>query len=71
MPASPMLPGLERPKRKPPRVMAKMVDAGEAPSGRQVIHYICRKCGWDSDWVFDDRPDSQIRKGIPCLKCNS
>lgn len=58
-----------KPLRARPRVMAKLKDAGEAPDGTQVARYRC-KCGWDSGWIEDSRPDSEMRRGMPCPECN-
>ena len=66
----PQLPGLDRPKRKPPRVMAKLEDAG-GENDDTWCHYRCRKCGWDSGWIIDNRTDSEIRRGMPCETCNA
>ena len=67
------LPGFERQKRKSPRVMAKLVDAGSSPTigCKTIALFRCKRCGWDSGWRDDNRPDSQIRRGIPCEECNS
>lgn len=65
---TPQLPGLDRPKRKPPRVMAKLVDAGG--ESEPMAHYVCKKCGWDSGWRVDRRSTTEIRRGIPCEQCN-
>ncbi|MEQ8643121.1 MAG: hypothetical protein RID90_16890 [Marinovum algicola] len=65
----PQLPGLERPKRKPPRVMAKVADAG-GDSGTLVV-YECSRCGWRSGWLDQSaKSNSDIRKGYPCPTCN-
>ena len=58
-----------KPPRALPRVMAKLKDAGEAPDSTQVAVYRC-KCGWDSGWIEDNRPDSEMRRGMPCPNCN-
>ncbi|QDP55350.1 MAG: hypothetical protein Tp176DCM1853251_34 [Prokaryotic dsDNA virus sp.] len=59
-----------KPPRAKPRVMAKLIDAGEAPDGQQVAKYQCR-CGWESGWINDSRPDSEMRRGTPCPRCNA
>lgn len=73
MTSRPQLPGFDRPPRKARRIMAKLIDAGSSPTAdcKTIAHYQCNKCGWDSGWRDDDRPDSQIRRGIPCEKCNA
>lgn len=60
-----------RPKRKSPRVMAKLIDAGEAPDGTPVCNYLCRKCGWESGWVEERRSVSKVHLGYPCESCNA
>jgi hypothetical protein len=60
----------DKPKRKSPRVLAKLVDAGTGVRGGKVCHYVCRSCGWDSGWVEESRPDSEIMRGLPCEVCN-
>lgn len=59
-----------KPPRAAPRVMARLRDAGERPDGQQVALYQCR-CGWSSDWIVEDRPDSQMKRGMPCPTCNA
>lgn len=68
MSRQPTLEGFERPPRKPARVMAKLDDAGG--ESVQMARYSCRKCGWDSGWIEDERSDTEIRRGIPCEVCN-
>lgn len=59
---------MPRKVRKPPRVMAKLEDAGGECV--QMCSYRCRKCGWSSGWIEDDRNDTEIRRGFPCEVCN-
>lgn len=68
----PQLSFLEKPKRKPPRVMAKLLDAGSSPTigCKTIARFGCKKCGWETGWIDDDRPDSEIRKGRSCEICN-
>ena len=70
MARQPSFDGFERPRRAPPRVMAKLIDAGAGESA-QVCSYRCRKCGWESGWVEDERSDTKIKRGIPCEVCNA
>ncbi len=65
----PQLPGFDRPKRKPARIMAHLVDAGGESD--PMAHYICGKCGWDSGWIVDRRSVSEIKRGVPCPNCNA
>jgi len=66
----PQLPGFDRPKRKPARVMAKVYDAG-GEVGTWVV-YQCKSCGWRSDWLDQThKSDSEIRRGYPCPICNN
>ncbi|SPJ27657.1 hypothetical protein TRM7615_01147 [Falsiruegeria mediterranea M17] len=65
----PQLPGFERPKRKPPRVMAKLYDAG-GEVGKWIC-YRCNRCGWDSGWIDQThKSDTEIKRGHPCPECN-
>jgi DNA-directed RNA polymerase subunit RPC12/RpoP len=61
------LAGFEPPPRAKPRVMAKVVDAGE-----NIAQFECAKCGWNSGWVYDDEMTvTQTKRGIPCEPCNT
>ncbi len=60
-----MFPGTKPPRAKP-RVMMHMIDAGYAAG--QIGHFMCAKCGHDSDWV--SATDTELRRGIPCPVCN-
>ena len=55
-------------KRKPPRVMAKLVDAGG--HDEPLAQYVCKKCGWDSGWISEPRCTTAVLAGIPCENCN-
>lgn len=57
----------DRPRRRKPRVMAHMVDAGHFPDGRKAAYFECR-CGW-SEWLAIEA-DSEAKRGHPCPKCN-
>lgn len=52
-------------RRRPPRQMAHMADAGV-----DAIEFECQRCGWNSDWIENDYTDTQIMRGIPCPECN-
>ena len=58
-----------KPKRRSPRVMMHLYDAGGCDDGTLVC-YRCERCGHDSGWVIEDRPPSAIMRGAPCPKCN-
>ncbi len=58
--------GFERPPRAAPRVIAKVKDAGE-----NCAFFTCKKCGWESGWVWDDDwRVTDVKRGIPCEPCN-
>lgn len=61
----PMLPGFERPERRSPRVMAKVLDAGDG-----YALFQCPACGWNSGWIEECRSVSKVKRGIPCPSCN-
>lgn len=63
---------------KPPvrrRAMMHAVDQGTAPGmmpgwrNSNGGHFKCPKCGHDAGWLFD-MTDTEIRRGVPCPKCN-
>ena len=54
--------------RAKPRILAHAVDWGEFPDGRKCAQFVCARCGWDSEHVAA-APD-EIRRGIPCERCN-
>jgi hypothetical protein len=59
-----LLPQIDR-KRAAPRVMAHMVDCGA-----EATQFECCKCGWSSGWMVQHFTATEIRKGIPCERCN-
>jgi len=68
----PQLPGFDRLPRKKRRIMAHLYDAGSSPTDdcKTIACFACKACGWDSGWRDDERPDSEMMRGIPCEKCN-
>jgi len=56
----------QKPKRKAPRVMAHVADAGA-----EAIRFECDRCGWDSDWLVNNFTPSEAKRGIPCEMCNT
>lgn len=66
---------LEKPPRARPRVMMKMTDAGNAGyrlTGWKTdrgANFECLKCGHDDGWTFN-LTITEIRRGLPCPKCN-
>lgn len=62
-----LFPTPPKPKR-PRRVLARAVDWGNFPDGRECAQFVCARCGWDSEHVAAE-PD-EIRRGIPCERCN-
>ena len=65
----PMFDIIPKVKRKPPRVMAKLDDAGG--ENEPMAFYICKKCGWESGWISEPRCTTSVLAGIPCEKCNT
>lgn len=61
--------------RKPRRFLMHAIDHGEAPGlmpgwkTAQGGHFVCSRCGYDADWLFNLTP-TEIRRGLPCPKCN-
>ena len=58
-----------KPRRRSPRAMMKMYDAGGGCGGN-LVAYRCGRCGYDAGWVVEDRPPSQVLRGLPCPRCN-
>jgi hypothetical protein len=59
-----LIPTINR-KRAMPRVMAHMIDCGA-----EAARFQCKRCGWDSDWLVRHFSDTEIRRGVPCERCN-
>ena len=48
----------------------QMVDAGCNPCGPgDIAQFECKRCGEQSEWLQCSA--SEIRRGIPCPKCNA
>jgi hypothetical protein len=60
-----LFPLIYKPRRAKPRVMAHVVDAGA-----EAARFACSRCGWDSDWLIQEFTDTEIRRGVPCERCN-
>ena len=58
---------LDKPK-KPRRVLARMIDAGNYPDGRMAVHWACRKCGWVQWMPVANMTEG--KRGHPCPQCN-
>ena len=57
----------EKPRRKR-RVMMHVIDAGQ--NTYKVIMFECSKCGYNTDWIRDERTISENKRGMPCPKYN-
>lgn len=57
-------------KRKKPRVMMKVIDAGNGFGDGKVIMFKCFKCGHNTDWIEDTKSVSENKRGMPCPHCN-
>ena len=67
-----LFPRAALPKR-PRLVRAHAHDWGEFPDGRQCACFRCKACGWTGDDEGDDwieATNTDIRRGIPCPRCN-
>ena len=59
-------------KRRPPRVLMHVVDAGDncgEHDGEVIAVMRCKKCGHETDWTAFKNA-TEAKKGIPCPKCN-
>jgi len=53
-----------KPRRKA-RIIAHMIDYGP-----DAALFKCKKCGWESGWLVGSWTYSEIKKGVPCERCN-
>lgn len=64
------LPGMPTKAPKPRIKRAQMVDAGVSPNEKPYgAAFECSRCGWKSGWLGMET-HTEIRRGIPCPKCN-
>ena len=58
--------------RKPRRVLMHMIDAGVSDfvGGGICAQFKCRKCGYKSEWKHGFSTATDVKRGIPCPKCN-
>jgi hypothetical protein len=59
-----------RPPRQRPRVMMHVVDAGNAAGAGKIIIFVCRSCGYSTNWIEDTKTVSENKRGMPCPQCN-
>jgi DNA-directed RNA polymerase subunit RPC12/RpoP len=59
---------LEKPPRAR-RVLMHVVDAGMAPNGKHIAHFVCSRCNHDGLWHYVNTV-SEAKRGLPCPKCN-
>lgn len=57
-----------KPKRKSPRVLMRVCDAGCGDS-RPIVQFRCAKCDYQSGWFTFDTV-AEAKRGLPCPKCN-
>ncbi len=55
-------------RRRSPRVMMQMADAGQFPDGKSAGVFGCKRCGQETGWVYASI--TELRRGIPCQTCN-
>ena len=53
------------PPRQAPR---KLMHVAEASGG--MIRLVCKACGYDTDWIKQDRTTTEYKRGVPCPTCN-
>jgi len=53
-----------KPPRAKPRKMAHIIDGGP-----DAVMFEC-SCGWNSDWAHNNFTYTEIKRGIPCERCN-
>lgn len=62
--------------RKPRKWLMHFYDVGPSPyvseSGKEAfyVHWKCKRCGHDDDWSHFEGTVSDVKRGIPCPKCN-
>lgn len=62
-------------KRRPPRVMMHVIDAGDPQSydvaypDRCLARFQCRRCDWQTNWIAIDTI-TEARRGVPCPACS-
>lgn len=61
---------LPKPKRKPPRVLMRVCDAGGSRKN-PLCRFKCATCGYESGWLrFENVTESALKRGLPCPRCN-
>jgi hypothetical protein len=53
--------------RRAPRKLMHVVDAG---SDYGHVHMICGHCGYDDGWKVYEATLTELKRGLPCPKCN-
>lgn len=51
------------------RVLMVAIDAGLFPDGKACAHFLCKRCGHDSGWVY--ATIAEAKRGEPCPRCNA
>ena len=56
--------------RRAPRVMMKVIDAGDQ-GDVEIVQMKCKKCGHETGWIPASKPWSKDKwEGRPCPVCN-
>ncbi|MFT9089458.1 MAG: hypothetical protein ABF479_00360 [Gluconacetobacter sp.] len=64
-----LFPKADLPRKKPAKRMY-VADAGLTPGGEKIIQFVCRRCGHDTDWLYDRWTITENKRGLPCPNCN-
>ena len=63
-----LFPREQMPRRKPRKLM-HVIDAGGCGEGHHV-QFKCKHCGHDDGWGIYDNTITELKRGMPCPKCN-
>ena len=64
----PALFDVEPKPRAAPRKLMHVNDAGPFGEDEDMVRFLCRLCGYHSDWMT--MKPSEAKRGIPCPRCN-
>lgn len=57
---------LEKSKRAKPRILMHACDVGS-----DAAQFKCSRCGYVSGWLYGFKTTSEIKRGLPCPKCEA
>ncbi len=60
----------EKPPRQRHRKLMHVVDAGSGSAEGHHVNFVCGHCGHDDGWAVYDDTISDLKRGVPCPKCN-